>query len=216
VAAALVMFFSTPTLGMLLPLSVGERGLSGGWLGLFEAAIAAGLLFGTTSAATCVVARLGRYRAALVSIGIAGISLAVAGSSAPPFLCVLLLAVAGASRSLSRRAGQTHRNLAIPRPFRSRMNSVGLMANQVAQILASAVAGVALGHFTVSHTFIAFGIGHALCVLVFAAIPRYREFMNLDYGAVENWFAREYPSAFADPRVRSNSPSYGVSSAGRD
>ncbi|MCZ8076613.1 MAG: MFS transporter, partial [Paucibacter sp.] len=140
----LVMVFFGPAIGMLVPLKVQSLGLSGAWLGACEAGLSAGLLLGSLGGSVWLAQRIGRFRASLAAILIEGLSMGVIGLSHQGVVIVLGFAVLGACIATVQMVGQTHRMLAIPQAFRSRMTAVNMMVMQVAGVLGPGLAGLGL------------------------------------------------------------------------
>jgi len=192
----LVMVFFGPAIGMLVPLKVQSLGLSGAWLGACEAGLSAGLLLGSLGGSVWLAQRIGRFRASLAAILIEGLSMGVIGLSHQGVVIVLGFAVLGACIATVQMVGQTHRMLAIPQAFRSRMTAVNMMVMQVAGVLGPGLAGLGLLRLGVDWIYLLFGLGLFLVGLAYRWVPGYRDFLNLPHEQAEGWYARQHPQLF--------------------
>jgi len=192
----LVMIFFSPGIGMLVPLKVQSLGLSGAWLGACEAGLSAGMLLGSLGGSVWVAQRIGRFNASLWAILIEGISMLGIGLTHQPLLIVLGFAVLGACIATVQMVGHTHRMLAIPQAYRSRMTAVNMMVMQVSGVLGPGLAGVALLQIGVDWIYAAFGLGLFLVGLAYRWVPGYRDFLNLPHEQAEGWYARQHPQLF--------------------
>lgn len=188
-----------PAVAMLLPLKVQSLGLSGVWLGVCEAALSVGLLFGALGGAGWVAARLGRYGARMGCLVAQGFLLAMIGLAGWPALLALAFFSIGICLSVVQLVGQTHRMLAIPVAFRARMTAVNLMTIHVANTLGPALAGISLAHLHVGGVYVLFGLAMVACSVGYLFVPDYRRFLSLDHESVKDWYGREYPHIFAEP-----------------
>ncbi|QDQ28765.1 MFS transporter [Chitinimonas arctica] len=198
----LVMVFYAPGVGMLVPLKVQSLGLSGAWLGACEAALSLGMLGGFLGGSSWLAESLGRYRVVILAIMVEGLALALAGYTRQPLVLVFAFAMIGLGLSVVQLVGQTHRMLAIPEDFRSRMTSVGIMVAQIAGTLGPGIAGVTLLHFPIGPVYIVFGLAVFASAFGYFVIPRYREFLSLDHTAVIGWYGKQYPKAFGRGEVK--------------
>lgn len=190
--------FSGPAFGMLVPVKVKSLGLSGAWLGACEAALSLGMLAGALGGANWLIARYGRYHTRIVAAASRGILLAVAGFTHQPVVLVVCFLLAGIGNSAEVLVGMTHRTLARPPAFRSRMASTGMMITQVASAMGPALAGVALLHAPVDLVYGVFGVLAAFSALLLVRVTGFRDFMALDHHEVTNWYGKHYPEAFRD------------------
>ncbi|MCV2365357.1 MFS transporter [Paucibacter sp. DJ1R-11] len=195
---ALMMVFFQPATGMLLPLRLQALGLSAGWFGACGAALSAGLLIGLAGLADALILRLDRVRAIALAVALCGLALGGLGlcEQAPGLL--LLFALIGICMSVTQLVGQTHRALAVPDAFRSRMAAAQLGTAQLAASLAPALAGFLLLlldaslpaiYLIMAGGFLCNGLGLLL-------IPELRGFLRLDHEQVRDWYVRRYPMAF--------------------
>jgi hypothetical protein len=191
-----VMIFFSPGIGMLVPLKVQSLGLSGAWLGACEAGLSAGMLLGSLGGSVWVAQRIGRFNASLWAILIEGISMLGIGLTHQPLLIVLGFAVFGACIATVQMVGHTHRMLAIPQAYRSRMTAVNMMVMQVSGVLGPGLAGVALLQIGVDWIYAVFGLGLFLVGLGYLRVPGYRAFLNLPHEQAEGLYARQHPSLF--------------------
>ncbi|WP_428503735.1 MFS transporter [Roseateles sp.] len=192
----LVMIFFSPGIGMLVPLKVQSLGLSGAWLGVCEAGLSAGMLLGSLGGSVWVAQRIGRFNASVWAILIEGISMLGIGLTHQPLLIVLGFAVFGACIATVQMVGHTHRMLAIPQAYRSRMTAVNMMVMQVSGVLGPGLAGVALLQIGVDWIYAVFGLGLFLVGLGYRWVPGYRDFLNLPHEQAEGLYARQHPSLF--------------------
>ncbi|CAN5427427.1 N/A [soil metagenome] len=197
-----VWVFVGPAFGMLIPLKVQSLGLSASWLGACEAALSVGLFVGSVMGLPLLVARFGRLHVRVGAAVAEGVSLAIAGYVASPFLLMAAYACAGFANTLMVLVGATHRSLAVPLDFRVRMTAVNMMSSQIASSIGVALAGAALARWSVSHVYSLFGVIAAFGALLFLRIPRAAEFFALDHVHVVDWYKREYPTAFEAPPGR--------------
>ena len=194
--------FQGPAVGMLIPIKVHALGLSGDWLGIAMSALAAGVLLGSLTGADFLVARLGRYRVRILVGVLEGLALALVGLAAAPWLMVAALVAAGFCNACLGLIGATHRALAVPRAFRSRMVAAQATATQLAGAIGPLLVGVALARWNVDVVYTAFGLAMAPILLGFTLVPRFKEFLTMEHGQIVDWYAREYPEVFGAPARR--------------
>lgn len=194
---ALMMVFLLPATGMLLPLRVQSLGLSSLWFGACGAALSLGLLVGVLGLADRLIARLDRVRAMFAALALCAVAVAAMGLCDRGPALVLLFAVVGGCMSVTQMVGQTHRLLAMPEDFRSRMTAGNLATAQLAAALGPALAGLLLQHGSVATVYLWMAAGFTLGGLLLLAVPGLRPFLRLDHEAVKNWYGRQYPQAFA-------------------
>jgi len=192
----LVMVFFTPGIGMLVPLKVQSLGLQGVWLGACEAGLSAGMLFGALGGSMWLAQRVGRFRASFAALMCEGACFVVLGFSTSPLLMVAVFVLHGACVITVNMVGHTHRMLAIPAHFRSRMTAVNLMVMQVAGALGPGLAGAGLARFSVGQVYAAFGVGLFLAALGYLRVPGYRGFLELPHDQAEGHYARLHPQLF--------------------
>lgn len=192
----MVWVFVGPAVGMLIPLKVQSLGLSASWLGACQAALSMGLLAGSVIGLPLLVARFGRFHVRVGAAVAEGASLAIAGYAASPFLLMAAYGCAGFANTLMVLVGATHRSLAVPSDFRVRMTAVNMMSSHIAGSIGVALAGAALGRWSVTHVYSLFGVFAAVSALFFLRISRAAEFFSLDHAHVADWYKREYPAAF--------------------
>jgi hypothetical protein len=116
---------------------------------------------------------------------------------------VAAFAMVGLTNSAVVLVGMTHRMLARPLAFRSRMVAGAITTTQVASALGPALAGAALAHWNVGAVFACFGVLGGLLSLGLMLVPGFRHFMGLDHETAEGWYAKAYPHAF--PPLRADS-----------
>lgn len=192
----LVMIFFTPGIGMLVPVKIHSLQLSGAWFGACEAALSVGLLFGAMGGAIWLAERVGRFQASFSAILCEGLCLAIMGLTHSPVVLVFAFFLFGACVSTVQMVGQTHRMLAMPAEFRSRMTAVNMMVMQVGGIIGPAIASGGLGIMSVDGVYLAFGIA-LLCVgLGYTLVPGYREFLSLSHDDAKDHYARKHPHLF--------------------
>jgi len=188
--------FIFPALTMLVPLKVQSLGLSAWWLGLCEVMLSLGVLLGALGGASWLIDRFGRFNTRVAAAAAQGVALAVAGITEHPWLLVAAFAVVGLGSSAMTLVGLTHRTLARPLAYRTRMSAGTILTTQVAASIGPAIAGVALHVWPVQWVYLAFGVLGALAALSLAAVPGFRAFMALSHEEVEGWYGREHPEAF--------------------
>lgn len=186
-----------PGFTMLVPLKLQSLGLSGSWLGAVECGLALGMLSGALGGSLWAAKLLGRFRTRWVSTVLQGLGLALAGWTTQGWVIVLALFIVGFSNSCGVLVGQTHRTLAIPAHFRSRLNAVTMMSLQIASALGPALAGSWLKLATVSEVYIGMGLLGAASGIGLAFVPGLRQMMALDHEEVREWYARQHPQYFA-------------------
>jgi MFS family permease len=189
--------FLFPALTMLLPLRLQEVGLPGLWLGLCEAGVAVGTLFGAFGVSRWCIAQFGRYATRVVFAAMQGLALAAVGLVEQPLLLVALFALSGLSTSAMALVGLTHRSLARPDAFRGRMFAGSMMVTQLAATLGPVAASIALLHWRVASVYIAFGVLGGVTSLALMAVPGFRAFMRASESEATDWYARHHPEAFA-------------------
>ena len=193
-----VWIFLGPAIGLLLPLKLQSLGLSGGWLGACETALALGMLAGSLWGAEALSAWFGRYRARVGAAVAEGLLLAVAGATALPLALVLLFALIGLANATLVLVGQTHRLLATPPHYRLRFAAVNMSFTQIAAMIGPALAGTALLRWPLANVYTAFGLAVALGASAWLWVPRAREFFALDHASASQWYGREYPAQFGE------------------
>ena len=130
----------------------------------------------------------------LLGPAIGGTALAALGTASTLWLYCALLVVL---------VGMTHRMLARPLAFRSRMVAGAITTTQVASALGPALAGAALARWNVGAVFACFGVLGGLLSLGLMLVPGFRHFMGLDHEAADGWYAKAYPHAFPPRRADS-------------
>jgi MFS family permease len=193
---ALMLLCLLPATGLLLPLRLQALGLSAGWFGTCNAALSVGLLGGIAGAAPALIRRLGRIRALAVAITVCAAALAAIGWCHPPLAIAACLATIGLCLSVTQLVGQTHRLLATPAAYRSRLSAAHLAIAQLAAALAPAGAGLLLQKAPVDAVYPLLAIGFATGGLLLWAVPGLGDFLRQDHDAVRGWYARRYPHAF--------------------
>ncbi|RMM90670.1 MFS transporter [Pseudomonas savastanoi] len=188
--------FRVPTVTLLVPLKIKSLDLSATWLGGCEAALSLGLIVGAIYVSAVAVRNFGRYYTRIWAAVIEGVLFALTGLCSIPEFLLLGYFLAGVANSVLVLVGNTHRVLARPAEFRSRMASVTLMANQIASAIGPLAAGLALSYLTVAHVYFLFGIFAAIgaCGLLF--VKGMSPFLALDTEQVVDWYKRYYPKAF--------------------
>lgn len=199
---ALMMVFLLPATGLLLPLRLQALGLSGGWFGACGAALSAGVMAGVAGLASALIRRLGRAGAIAAAIAVCGGAMGAAGLCEGPLALVALFALMGLCMSVTQLVGQTHRTLAVPAPFRSRMAAAQLTLAQFAASVAPALAGGLLASWRVEDVYLWMAAGFLVSGGLLLAVPGLRPFLRLDHEHVKDWYGRQYPQAFR-PRASS-------------
>jgi MFS family permease len=186
-----------PSIGMLLPLKVHAMNLSGQWLGICEAAVSLGLLMGAgIGTSTFLVSLIGRYRLRFLAMMLLGPALMMVGYSPTPVLMAGALMLVGLMNSIVVMMGYSRRILATPHRFRTRMSAVNIMLTQLAAIIGPAVAGVGLLHWSITSTYLIFGVALLICSFGYLLTPDFRTFMSLGDHEVDEWYGQRYPEAF--------------------
>ncbi|KPC49288.1 MFS transporter [Amantichitinum ursilacus] len=189
--------FMYPAISMLVPVKVKALGLSSVWLGTCEAAVSVGMLLGTLGLSQRIVNRVGRFYARVGGGVSMGLTLAVVGFTAHPYVMTLAFFLTGLGSSVTTLVGLTHRTLARPPAFRGRMSSAGFAITQVASTLGPALAGVALLHWAITPVYVVFGLLTAVTSSWLAWVPGFRHMMQLNHIEVDNWYGRNWPHVFA-------------------
>lgn len=197
--------FQGPAVGMLIPIKVHSLDLAGDWLGISMGALALGVLLGSLAGAQFLVARFGRYRVRIVVGVTEGIALAVAGFVDSPHVMTAALVVVGFCNACLGLIGATHRALAVPQAFRTRMYAATQMSTQFASVLGPALVGLALTRWSVDAVYTAAGLLMATSVLGFVLVPRFKEFLSTEHRQVVDWYALQYPEVFRAPAPRAAS-----------
>jgi len=193
---ALMMVFLLPATGMLLPLRLQSLHLSALWFGACGAALSLGLLLGVAGLADHLIARLDRARAMFVALLVCGLAVGAVGLCDWAPGLALLFALMGMCMSVTQLVGQTHRMLAIPEGFRSRMTAGQLAIAQIAAALAPTVAGALLLRWSVAEVYLLMGAGFLCSGVLLLAVPGLRPFLRLDHESVKDWYGRRHPEAF--------------------
>jgi len=197
---ALMMVFLFPATGMLLPLRIQALGLSAIWFGSCSAALSFGLLAGMAGTADFIIDRLDRVRSMLAAVLACGLAIGLIGQCNTALALATLFFVIGLCMSITQLVGQTHRMLAMPEEFRSRMTSAHQAVARLAAIVASALAGELLQHWPVPTVYILLATGFLASGLLLLTIPELMPFLRLDHETAKGWCVRHYPDAFARPQ----------------
>ncbi|MEW9898351.1 MFS transporter [Chitinivorax sp. PXF-14] len=192
----LFILFFAPATGMLMPLMVKARGLSGGWLGVMEMGLSIGMLVGPLALSRHLNARFGRYRANIFCICGEAVGVFVAGLIHVPLALALCFVFIGLCLSCYVLNGQTHRMLAVPDDFRARLMGVNMAIYESGSALGVTIAGVALLRLPVDQLYLVYGVIMGVLALGFTVIPGYRQFISLPHEAVKDYYRRTYPQAF--------------------
>jgi len=195
-AGALMMVFFLPATGLLLPLRLQSLGLSGAWLGACNAALSAGVLIGVAGLADALIRRQGRVRAIAIAIACCACAMGAAGLAGHPLALVACFALMGLCMSVTQLVGQTHRTLAVPEQFRSRMAAAQLTLAHLAASAAPAAAGALLAHWRVDAVYLCMAAGFLASGALLLAVPELGHFLRLDHEQVKDWYGRRYPKAF--------------------
>ncbi|RQO58661.1 MFS transporter [Paucibacter sp. KBW04] len=191
-----------PGITMLVPLKIKAMGLSGAWLGAAEAGLALGMLLGAFGVAAWVSKHIGRYAIRVAATVAQGLGLMLAGWTEQGLVLVAALALVGMANSCGVLVGQSHRMLAIPAAFRSRLNAVSMMSLQIAASLGPAATGLALSQYSVSQVYMGVGLAAALSSLGFFWVPGLREMFAQDHEQVRGWYGHQHPHLFTDAAQR--------------
>lgn len=197
---ALMMVFFLPATGLLLPLRLQALDLSGGWLGACHAGLSLGVMAGVAGLADALIRGLGRVRAIAAAIGVCAGAMAAVGACDHPLALVTCFALMGLCMSVTQLVGQTHRTLAIPAHFRSRMAAAQLTLAHLAATVAPAAAGMLLTQCRVDTVYLWMALGFIASGALLLAVPELGTFLRLDHEQVRNWYGRRYPRAFAPRR----------------
>jgi MFS family permease len=197
---ALMMVFLFPATGMLLPLRIHALGLSAIWFGSCSAALSFGLLAGMAATADFIIDRLGRVRSMLAAVLACGLAVGLISQCNAALALATLFFVIGLCMSITQLVGQTHRMLAMPEEFRSRMTSGHQAVGRLAAIVAPALAGELLQHWPVTTVYLLLATGFLASGLLLLTIPELMPFLRLDHETVKGWYLRHYPGAFARPQ----------------
>lgn len=193
---ALMMVFFLPATGLLLPLRLQSLGLSGGWFGACGAALSVGVMAGVAGLADRLIRRLDRVRAIAVAIASCGCAMGGVGLCDRPLALVALFALMGLCMSVTQLVGQTHRTLAVPEPFRSRMAAAQLALAHLAATAAPAAAGGLLAAWRVDAVYLWMALGFLASGGLLLTVPELGPFLRLDHKRVQGWYGRRYPQAF--------------------
>lgn len=193
---AVMMLSLLPATGLLLPLRIQALGLSAAWFGACSAALSVGILAGVVGVAPWVIRRVGRIRALALAILVCSAAMAGVGLCDAALTLVALFALIGLCLSVTQLVGQTHRMLAMPAAYRSRMTAAHLTVAHAVAALAPALAGGLLQQASVSAVYLVLASAFALSGLLLLAVPGLGLFLQQDHHGVEGWYARKYPEAF--------------------
>jgi MFS family permease len=197
---ALMMVFLFPATGMLLPLRIHALALSAIWFGGCSAALSFGLLAGMAGTADFIIDRLGRVRSMLAAVLACGLAVGLISQCNAALALAALFFVIGLCMSITQLVGQTHRMLAMPEEFRSRMTSGHQAVGRLAAIVAPALAGELLQHWPVTTVYLLLATGFLASGLLLLTIPELMPFLRLDHETVKDWYLLHYPDAFATPQ----------------
>jgi hypothetical protein len=205
---ALMMVCLLPATGLLVPLRIQALGLSAAWFGACGAALSTGVLAGVAGLAPALIARQGRVGALVAAISTCALAVAGIGLCRWAPGLPLLFALLGLCLSVTQLVGQTHRMLAIPEAFRSRMAAAHLTTAHLAAALAPALAGALLQHASVQAVYLLLAAGLAAGGLLLLLVPGLGPFLRLDHEQVRGWYGRHHPEAFGrctpGPRLRAS------------
>lgn len=195
-----LLFFATflPATGMLLPLLVQERGMSGGWYGLIDMAYASGMVFGFVWLTSKLNFRWGKALASAIGMCSTGIALAWVGTVEHAGMYIVCFFFVGAGFAVHNLNGQTHRTIAIPRSYRTRLLAINVMLYQVASGIGAAVTGWLLAQYSINLLYAVYGAVIVLVGLGFMRIPGYRQFMAMRHENIEGYYGETYPEIFPE------------------
>ena len=193
---AVMMLSLLPATGLLLPLRIQALGLSAAWFGACSAALSLGVLAGVAGLAPWLIERVGRIRALALVILVCSATMAGVGLCDAAPILVALFALIGLCLSVTQLVGQTHRMLAMPAAYRSRMTAAHLTVAHAVAALAPALAGGLLQQASVATVYLVLAVAFALSGLLLLAVPGLGLFLQQDHQGVEGWYARRYPEAF--------------------
>lgn len=194
------MLFLTPGIGLLLPLKVATNHGSGTWLAICEASLALGMVIGAFWGAKYFTEKFGRYLCAVGSIFLSGVCLLIIGISPSLFLVAGACFAVGLFVTTAQLVGQTHRMLAAPKTFRSRMAGANMMVMQIAGVLGPSIAGICLTVWSPDGVLILFGICLSLVALMYVVVPNLKLFLGLSPDSIQDYYLVNYAYAFADRR----------------
>jgi MFS family permease len=109
---------------------------------------------------------------------------------------VLLLVGVGLCIATVSLWGQTHRMLAIPAHYRSRMTSVNMMVFQISGVLGPALAGWGLASLSVHAVYGWFGLGLFGVGFGCFLVPGYRASLSLPHDQASGHYGRIHPELF--------------------
>lgn len=196
ITGALMMVFFVPATGLLLPVRLQSLSLSGAWFGACGAALSFGVLAGIAGMAELLIRRCGRASAIGWAIGICGVAIAAVGLCQAAWALVVLFAIIGLCMSVTQLVGQTHRALAVPDAFRSRMAAAQLACAHLSAAVAPALAGALLVAWPVDEVYLFMALGFVVSGAMLCIVPDLGLFLRLDHGAAKGWYGRRYPAAF--------------------
>jgi len=196
IASFFVAILFLPGIGMLLPLKLAAMGSSGAWLGASEAASSVGMLAGSLGASIWLANRLGRFSASVASVVVMGACFACIGLASHPLLVAVTLVPFGVCVATAQLVGQTHRLLAIPSDFRSRMMAAHIMVMQMSGVIGPALAAAALAPLGVDMVYVVIGVALLILGFGYALIPGYRAFMRMSHEEVKGHYGRAHPELF--------------------
>lgn len=195
-----LIFFATflPATGMLLPLLVQHRGMTGGWYGLIDMAYASGMVFGFIWLTGTLNFRWGKALASTIGMCSTGIALMMTGIAENAEAYIFCFLVVGAGFAVHNLNGQTHRTMAIPRSYRTRLLAINVMLYQVSSGLGAAITGWLLARYSLSYLYVGYGAVIMLVGLSFLHIPGYRQFMAMHHEDIEGYYGETYPEIFRE------------------
>lgn len=201
----LATLFLYPTMVMLVPLKINAIGLSSAWYGGCEVALSLGMLASALGGCDFLARRIGRYATRILGAGLLALALAGIGLTHTALVLPFAFALVGFANTTLNLVGMTHRTLARPGPFRSRMAATAGITLELANVISPALAGLALAQGSVGQVFAGFGVSGALLALALALIPGMRHFLSLDHGQVDGWYGKTHPQVFRDDSRRDDS-----------
>ena len=188
--------FISPGIGMMLPVKVQSLGLSGLYLGLFEVALATGMLAGAIGISARAAQSLGGFAASGLAVGVIALCFGIIGSADQSAAVISALLVAGLAIATGQCVGNTRRMLATPQAFQARMTGVHMAIMQIAGSVGPVIAAVALGRLGIDGTYLAFGGAILLVGVLGAFAPGYRQLMNMSNEAAQEYYGHTYPKLF--------------------
>lgn len=189
-----------PTITLLLPLKIKSMNLDVIWFGACEISFSLGALIGVAISSTHHFRNGNRLLILVLSGILQGIVMIIPAFSTTGTSLLLAFFFYGIFSNFFILAGMTHRVLARPDNYRSRMSSIVMMTMQVANVLAPLLAGFLLIYVTIDNSYLIFGLSASLFCLLYFFIPELKVLLGLSHHHANGWYASRYPHIFNDVR----------------